>query len=498
MENSVNLYAHIFGIDMGIFASAFLLTMMFALLFFFKNGFHRFYLRIFGLASVSFISIMVYNIFFQYAMYREVPSFYPDWLIANGKYFAPIGLSTLTYFFLVLSMSDSARSLPFYSRYRHYINALYILDAIFFVALFFIDTLTHAVLAIEALFILHASFGLFYFHTAYSPSLLRRVLITTMLLVIVSLLVLTYGIYTPDVLPKNVFLVFNSILALGALSLSFIAVRNGFDEAARFMAINSGNERHLVTDVVRAIEHDEFFLEYQPKRNLHTGEICGFEALIRWQHPKYGRMMPDQFILFTEQTDLINLVCQWVIDHVVVQSKNFEAQGYNLPISLNFSVRNIMPSMAEYLIAALEKQHVPADQVIVEITESICMQNSHDRKNALALFSKAHVMLSIDDYGAGFSSLSYLNKLNVGELKIDRSFVMDLVSNKQNQIIVRSILQMSHQLGIRVVAEGVEDEETLEFLRQLDCDVIQGYFLSKPLPADQLTPWLSLQTVAQH
>lgn len=496
MGSSFDWYALIFGIDIGLFVSAFLLTFMFALLFFIQNGFHRFYMRIFGLACISFISITLYNIFFQYAMYHDAPSFYPVWLLDSGKFFAPVALGTITYFFLMLSMSDSARSLPFYSRYHKYINALYVIDAAFFVALFFISNMIHAVLAIEAMFILHALFGMWYFCKAYDAGKLRYVLVSTMLLIIAALTVLSYGIYVQNI-SKPVFLVFNSILAMAALTLSFIGVRSGFDEAARFMAVNNANGRHLLTDIVRAMDNDEFFLEYQPKRNLNTGEICGFEALIRWHHPKRGRLMPDEFILFTEQSDLINLLCEWVIDHVVAQSKQLEAQGYNLPISLNFSVKNLLPTMATYLIDSLKQHDLSTNQVIVEITESVFLQHNQETDDAIRMLNDVEVMLSIDDYGVGFSSLSYLSRLNVGEIKIDKSFVMDLATNRQNQVIVRSILQMSHELNIRVVAEGVEDLETLNFLTELGCDVIQGYYLAKPMPEAQLNPWLSNELVAQ-
>lgn len=498
MVDSLAFYTHIFGIDMGIFISAFLLTLMFALSFFFQNGFHRFYLRLFGLASLSLISITLYNMFFQYTMYHETPEFYGTWILNYGKYFGPVGLALLTYFFLVLSMTNSVKSLSFYYQRQGLIQSLYAVDVAFLVMLFFIENTINAVILIELLFMLHVAFGLFYFCQAYPKGMLRRILIGTMCLTMLALFVLSYNIYSAQPLPKMTFLLFNSMLAVAALTLSFIAVRSGFDEASRFFTESEGKgQRHLVGDVFTAIKHDEFFLEYQPKRNLHTGDICGFEALIRWQHPKYGRLMPNEFVLMTEKTELINLVCQWVIDSVVQQAKAFEKEHYNLPISLNFSVNNIMPDMANYLIERLKKYDLPSDKVVVEITESIFLQNDSEKKAAIRLLNDADIVVSIDDYGAGFSSLNYLNKLNVGELKIDRSFIFDLVNSPQNQVIVRSILQMSQELGIRVVAEGVEDEATSQLLQDYGCDVIQGYHLAKPLPDHQLNTWLSEHHVAK-
>lgn len=490
MSESISTYPYIFGIDMGIFLAAFFLTLMFALSFFFQNGFNRFYLRIFSLAATSFLSLTIYNVYFQHAMYQEVPHFYPDILLTYGAYFGPVSLGTITYIFLALHMTSSVESLSFCCRRRKLINSLYCVDALTFTLLFFIHNQVHAILLIEGLFVLRVLFALYYFYSTYKKGTMRYIMIVAMSVVIISLIFLTSCYYWQIALPKYIFFIFNCSLALASLLLSFVAVRYGFDEVARFMTVSS-SQRHLVTDIVRALDEKEFFLEYQPKRDLHTGNICSVEALIRWQHPKRGRLMPDEFILLTEKTDLIDLLCRWLVDSVVQQSKSLSDKGYDLPISLNFSVNNIMPTMAKYLVDALRQTGVSSDKVVVEITESVFFNDSAEKRLAISLLEDAAVMISIDDYGAGFSSLSNLDKINVGELKIDRSFVCDLAFNQQHQIIVTSIVTMCQGLGITVVAEGVEDDTTVNWLKSIGCDVIQGYYVSKPLAVEELTPWLS-------
>ena len=251
----------------------------------------------------------------------------------------------------------------------------------------------------------------------------------------------------------------------------------------------------LIGELRRAVENNEFVLFYQPKIDLATGSVKYAEALVRWQHPQRGFVPPDQFIPFAEKTGYVKAITRWVIDRALAQCAQWQAQGLMINVSINISARDLLnPELADFFLASMQTHGVPPQRLWLEITESAIME---DPQFALETLERLHAMgltLSIDDFGTGYSSLAYLKKLPVDELKIDKSFVMGMVGDKDDATIVRSTIDLAHNMGLKVVAEGVESSEILELLRDLGCDLAQGYFISRPLPADRFEQWLREST----
>jgi diguanylate cyclase (GGDEF)-like protein len=240
-----------------------------------------------------------------------------------------------------------------------------------------------------------------------------------------------------------------------------------------------------------AMDHGQLFLHYQPKIGCTTRQVMGVEALARWQHPEYGFIPPDQFILPAEQTGLIKPLTLWVLATALRQCAAWRRAGIRLDLAVNLSARNLHDPQLPDQIAGLLKTHGVAPSALkLEITESAIMADTGRAMDTLARLKAMDIALCIDDFGIGYSSLGSLKELPVEEIKIDKSFVMDLLNNDHGAAIVRATIDLGHQLGLKVVAEGVENEDVWNRLTALGCDAAQGYYMSRPLPADALTRWL--------
>lgn len=248
----------------------------------------------------------------------------------------------------------------------------------------------------------------------------------------------------------------------------------------------------LMSDLRVAIESNEqLMLYYQPVIDLTQGRVTGVEALARWQHPQYGLLQPDDFIPLAEQTGLIKPLTTWVLKTAERQSKRWEEQGLELRIAVNLSAHNLHDlNFPEKFLDIIEHDHVSMPRLRLEITETTIMSGATNGLNALNQLSARGVRISIDDFGTGYSSLNYLKRLPVDEIKIDRSFVTHMTIDENDQVIVRSTIDLAHNMGLKVVAEGVEDEATYNLLKRLHCDSIQGFYISVPLPAVELVSWL--------
>ena len=246
----------------------------------------------------------------------------------------------------------------------------------------------------------------------------------------------------------------------------------------------------LLTELRRAVEHGELRLYLQPKLALDTGRISGAEALVRWLHPSRGLVPPMEFIPFAEQTGFVRTLTMWVFEEAARHWLALQAEGLTLTISVNLSTRDLLdPELPQKFDALLVKHRVPAEAYCLEITESAIMD---DPQRALATLNKLSGLgfkLSIDDFGTGYSSLAYLKRLPVDELKIDKSFVMSMVEDLDDAKIVRSTIDLAHNLGLTVVAEGVESAKVWDALRELECDEAQGYHMGKPMPATEFNAW---------
>lgn len=248
----------------------------------------------------------------------------------------------------------------------------------------------------------------------------------------------------------------------------------------------------LMGELRHSIEREELVLHYQPRVDLRTGRIVSVEALVRWRHPKSGLILPDEFIPVAEQTGLIRSLTQWVLETAFRQCRAWHDAGYDFGLSVNLSARVIFdPDLAERIVERLKSSRLPARTVELEITETAIMADPVHAKETLAQLRAAGLRISIDDFGVGYSSLGYLKKLPIDEIKIDKSFVTDMMIDEDNHVIVHSTIDLAHNLGLKVVAEGVEGQEALDGLIELGCDSAQGYYLGRPVHPKDLERWLS-------
>ncbi len=247
----------------------------------------------------------------------------------------------------------------------------------------------------------------------------------------------------------------------------------------------------LIAELNNAIRGGQLLLHYQPKLDLDSGEVSGFEALVRWQHKEMGLLYPDKFMQFAEVSDAIHHLTEAVLHMALEQQSQWYEVGYHIPVAVNLSARNLIDDRCiNTLQDMLGHYDIKPGMLELEITETALM---HDPEMAIALLeeiSRLGVKLSIDDFGAGYSSLAYLRRMPISAVKIDREFVKDMLVNVQDEIIVSSVIALAHNLNLDVIAEGVEDDDTLQRLKRMGCDLVQGNHLSKPRPWPEMEAWL--------
>lgn len=247
----------------------------------------------------------------------------------------------------------------------------------------------------------------------------------------------------------------------------------------------------LVAELRQAIESDQLVLHYQPKVSIDDHRIEAVEALVRWQHPTQGLLYPDRFIPLAEQTDLIDKLTEWVVANALSDLARFGPRTDHLTVAVNVSARNLgRAGFAQQVVAALGDAGVAAERLYVEVTETALMTDPERAASALVELNEAGVRVSIDDFGSGQTSLGYLSTLPIHELKIDRSFIADMTADAGHAAIVRSIVELGHNLGFHVVGEGIETDDILASLAATGCDLAQGYLFARPMPLEQLAEWL--------
>src|SRR5579884_4271057 len=247
----------------------------------------------------------------------------------------------------------------------------------------------------------------------------------------------------------------------------------------------------LKSDLKRAIDADELVLHFQPKIDLAEPGNLLVEALVRWQHPMRGLIPPDKFIPFAEQVGLIRPLTRWVVNAAVRQCRAWHDDGLPVSVAINLSVRNLHdPAFMDVLRSAIAEHHVSPEWIKLEMTESTVMNQPERVLRTLTELRRLGFELSIDDFGTGYSSLAYLRQLPVNEIKIDKSFIREMTTNASDDVIVRSTIDLGHNLGLLVVAEGVEDADAWQRLREMGCDAIQGYYIARPMAADEAGRWL--------
>ncbi len=272
-----------------------------------------------------------------------------------------------------------------------------------------------------------------------------------------------------------------------------VALRLAKQQKDEVSVYKESNDKHtlsrltLVNDIRTSLTKDEFFLHYQPKVDLRSENICGVEALVRWHQTARGLVYPDAFIPCVEKTGLIRPFTDMTLEKAFAQTKQWETAQTPLNVAVNISARLLHDAaFTSRIIALIEQAELAPELIELEVTESAVIANPDLAEKILNDLHAAGFRISIDDFGTGYTSLSYLSRLPVSFLKIDRCFIADMLSNERHAVITNSIIELGHNLGMQVIAEGVEDEATCTELKILGCDIIQGYYYSKPLPPQEL------------
>jgi diguanylate cyclase (GGDEF)-like protein len=261
---------------------------------------------------------------------------------------------------------------------------------------------------------------------------------------------------------------------------------------------NQHSKRRLgvLSGIRHALVQDEIVVHYQPIIDLDQGRVRGAEGLVRWQHPEHGLIPPGAFVQTVEQTGLIGPLTRYVLERSIAECAAWRQDGREMSVAVNLSVRNLLDhDLPKEIERLLSTYGLPPEALQLEITESMIMSDPERALATVTRLSRLGARLSVDDFGTGYSSLANLRKMPINELKIDRSFVSPMLQNESDLIIVRSTINLGHDLGLNVIAEGVEDNPTLEQLAVLGCDLAQGYHVSKPMPADAFNNWLTETTL---
>lgn len=255
----------------------------------------------------------------------------------------------------------------------------------------------------------------------------------------------------------------------------------------------------LVNELRRAVSDDELRVYYQPKLDIEASTSHHVEALVRWQHPRDGLITPDEFIPLAEHAGSIHLITDWVLRNVIRQCREWSDMGLDIGVSVNISAMDLATGNLPFVVRSyLTRFGVAPGKLLLEITESAVMRDSACALDVLNHLKACGVNLAIDDFGTGHSSLAHLKRLPVDELKIDKSFVMNMTRDSDDAVIVRSTIELAHNMGLIVVAEGVEDDDTLRMLKNFRCDIAQGFLISRPIPADELTAWMAQRKSAAN
>ena len=263
--------------------------------------------------------------------------------------------------------------------------------------------------------------------------------------------------------------------------------------------LDEANRTRLETiqDLDAALVHRQFVLHYQPKIDVETGAIFGAEALVRWEHPTRGLLYPDAFLPVVEQSGLMNAVTRLVLESAVMQLASWRAAGLDISVAVNLSASDLLDeSLAERIAGLLAEHAVPATALELEITESVIMIDPKRAREVLEALRALGLRIAVDDYGTGYCALAYLRDLPIDELKIDRSFIANVTTDRRSAAIVRSTIELAHALSLKVVAEGIEHEQALAALAAFGCDYAQGYHFSRPLPAEGFTAWIHERVAA--
>ncbi len=478
-----------YGVALGLCFSMFIFMFMFAVHAIIEK--HKHSSLTFSYGTLSALFIILFNIYVIHAFDVQVMNAVPEWLLFIGKISIPLCVSFSYRTFVATLPVDSIETYLIWKRAEKsflYFNILIAVSILFILQTdspsmvlalsLFLSMCEHAL----ALVVIKGKFKKTFFKQLHSIFVVSSIIIGSFIIVLLFL----YGLQG---VTHETFLIFNLGFISSVLLYHFVLIQQNLQER-----VNSEKNFSLLSDgffksIYTAIKKEEFFLLYQPKIDLVSKKACGVEALIRWQHGKKGLIPPDDFIPIAEKTDIINNICQWLITQVVCDVKKMRAKGIDIPVSINFSVVNFNPAMVEFLLQTLQKHNLPASSIIIEITESLFLDMNEELLKDINTLKEAGVGLSLDDFGAGHSSLRHLDKLPLCEVKIDKSLIKDIDNYKQ-KAVVNTLITMCHLLDLKVVAEGIEEEKTLQELLSLSCAMGQGYGICRPQKLELFIEWV--------
>jgi predicted signal transduction protein with EAL and GGDEF domain len=246
----------------------------------------------------------------------------------------------------------------------------------------------------------------------------------------------------------------------------------------------------LLAELMKALEQQQLIMHYQPTLDLHSGQVLSVEALMRWQHPQRGPIPPDTFIPCAEQSTLINLLTRFALEEAMQTARFFQSQAMPIPVAVNISAHNLcQPDFADSIFAMLAEHGLRGEYLELEVTESALVRDINHSADELQRLAAAGVTITVDDFGTGYSSLQYLHKLPISHLKLDQSFVSRLPDDQDAVHILQAAVSLAHKMKMKTIAEGVESERIMSFLKHIDCDIAQGYFISRPVEREQFIHW---------
>lgn len=490
-------FQHLYGVMDGIMLSVIVLLFLFAIKNFRSSQDSRVG-QTYILLAISFIGFEGFNIFLQSAHQASTAGFYPSWLVKLGSLTVPISLAILTYFYghaMGLYSYTAAKALR---RVRWMTRFIYASYVVIFLILLLSSNITMMVQLLVFSFVIPCSSGAYVAWKSIGSNHISKLIAVTMTLLVIGNVIMLWYAFGDRMLGKRELMVAVHLsYGMIIIIICHILLSMGRDELLHVFKRYSMDAKHIIHDIPPGLNNNEFSLQYQPQLDLSKQRISGIEALIRWNHPIKGNIPPNDFIPIAEETGLIQNLTMWVIEQSLKDTKKLIEKGLPLNISINFSPNCFTVSMVTYLEKQLKRFAVPSELVIIEITENMMIKEEDPEvQSAFAKLHKMGIQLSIDDYGTGFSSLSYLKKMHVRELKIDQSFIRDLQESTNNYAIVNSTLQMTKSLDITVVAEGVETQAVLSSLTDMGCDKAQGYGIAKPMSFYALESYLGVDQEA--
>lgn len=487
---SDDLLKHLYGFSSGMYFTVVIMLVLFGISYWRQH--HWKVATAFLLVASAFSCFALYNIFMQQTFSEITHSLYSPSFIKLCGMLAPVPILILTYIYIQGFSMRSSEAHQLIEEGKWVVYFIYGSTIINIITLYFVnDIQLMSKLILLGFLIPCIGAAAVAFQPKGSSTAGKGY---GFLFTGLAITILTLGMYYlehSDKLSPIFLVMMNLLFGLLVICVSFLSIRYGYMEVRSFFRLQALDNRKIMGDITKGLINNEFRLHYQPQYDLSEDKITAVEALIRWHHPEKGLIPPPDYIPLAEESGLINNITQWVISTAIAEGKQLFDNGTPLSISLNFSPNDITPSIIKHLEKTLKAHDYPSDLLVVEITESLVIKSEDaDFNKAMNQLHGLGVSVSIDDYGTGFSSLSHMQKLDVHELKIDQSFIKDLKPDTDNYAIVYSTVQMARHLHLISVAEGVEDKATLALLKDMDCDMAQGYSIAKPMPLSELFDWL--------